>query len=150
MLLSIVGVPNTNHTDDPITHELAVRTTKPLKKGEIIKLSYAYTLQVSNIFCFLCVKARYEPRTILYSTGNVEKTTALERGKVFLVHLRALHEQWWIVDSCIHADLSQMWARLHRLVKSPWRRCSVEVNFVRNRFFWLLSANLKAYSCYGV
>ncbi|KAG5676267.1 hypothetical protein PVAND_006115 [Polypedilum vanderplanki] len=38
-------VPNTNHTDDPITHELIVRTTKPLKKGEIISLSYAYTLQ---------------------------------------------------------------------------------------------------------
>lgn len=39
-------VPNTNHTDDPITHELIVRTTKALKKGDIISLSYAYTLQV--------------------------------------------------------------------------------------------------------
>ena len=39
-------VPNTNHTDDPKTHELVVRTTKPLKKGDIISLSYAYTLQV--------------------------------------------------------------------------------------------------------
>lgn len=39
-------VPNTNHTDDPVTHELVVRTTKALKKGEIISLSYAYTLQV--------------------------------------------------------------------------------------------------------
>lgn len=38
-------VPNTNHTDDPITHELIVRTTKPLKKDDIISLSYAYTLQ---------------------------------------------------------------------------------------------------------
>lgn len=40
-------VPNTNHTDDPITHELTVRTTKPLQKGEVISLSYAYTLQVA-------------------------------------------------------------------------------------------------------
>ena len=39
-------VPNTNHSDDPKTHELVVRTTKPLKKGDIISLSYAYTLQV--------------------------------------------------------------------------------------------------------
>lgn len=39
-------VPNTNHTDDPVTHELIVRTTKPLKKGDPISLSYAYTLQV--------------------------------------------------------------------------------------------------------
>lgn len=39
-------VPNTNHTDDPITHELTVRTTKPMKKGEVISLSYAYILQV--------------------------------------------------------------------------------------------------------
>ncbi|CRL02851.1 CLUMA_CG015740, isoform A, partial [Clunio marinus] len=38
-------VPNTNHTDDPITHELTVRTTKTIKKGEVISLSYAYTLQ---------------------------------------------------------------------------------------------------------
>lgn len=40
-------VPNTNHTDDPTTHELVVRTTMPLKKGDVISLSYAYTLQVS-------------------------------------------------------------------------------------------------------
>lgn len=39
-------VPNTNHTDDPVTHELVVRTTKALKKGDVISLSYAYTLQV--------------------------------------------------------------------------------------------------------
>lgn len=42
-------VPNTNHTDDPMTHELTVRTTKALKKGDIISLSYAYTLQVRII-----------------------------------------------------------------------------------------------------
>lgn len=50
-LMSHDCVPNTNHTDDPNTHELIVRTTKPLKKGDIISLSYAYTLQVrSNHF----------------------------------------------------------------------------------------------------
>lgn len=38
--------PNTNHTDDPNTHELIVRTTKALEKGEVISLCYAYTLQV--------------------------------------------------------------------------------------------------------
>lgn len=43
-------VPNTNHTDDPITHQLTVRTTKALKRGEVISLSYAYTLQVLIIF----------------------------------------------------------------------------------------------------
>jgi len=44
--------PNTNHTDHPITHELIVRTTKPLKAGETITLSYAYTLQVRCLFIF--------------------------------------------------------------------------------------------------
>lgn len=43
-------VPNTNHTDDPATHELVVRSTKALKKGDVISLSYAYTLQVTNHF----------------------------------------------------------------------------------------------------
>ncbi|XP_070492429.1 SET domain-containing protein SmydA-8-like [Chironomus tepperi] len=38
-------VPNTNHTDNPKTHELIVRTTKAMKKGDVISLSYAYTLQ---------------------------------------------------------------------------------------------------------
>lgn len=42
-------VPNTTHTDHPETHELTIRTTKLLKKDEIITLSYSYTLQVS--FC---------------------------------------------------------------------------------------------------
>lgn len=41
-------VPNTNHTDNPTTHELIVRTTKALKKGDVISLSYAYTLQVHS------------------------------------------------------------------------------------------------------
>lgn len=43
-------VPNTNHTDDPTTHELVVRSTRKLKKGDIISLSYAYTLQVRKSF----------------------------------------------------------------------------------------------------
>lgn len=51
-------VPNTNHTDDPKTHELVVRTTKALRKGDVISLSYAYTLQVRSTHfsywgCFL-------------------------------------------------------------------------------------------------
>ena len=41
--------PNTTHTDDPCTYQLTVRTTKSLKKNEIITLSYSYTLQVG--FC---------------------------------------------------------------------------------------------------
>jgi hypothetical protein len=46
-------VPNTNHTDDPVTHSLIIRTTRPIKKGEIISLSYAYTLQVlCSLFYF--------------------------------------------------------------------------------------------------
>lgn len=40
-------VPCTNHTDDPATHSLIIRSTRVIKKGEIISLSYAYTLQVS-------------------------------------------------------------------------------------------------------
>lgn len=50
-------VPNTNHTDDPTTHELVVRTTKALKKGEIISLSYAYTLQVRS-YILSCYSSR--------------------------------------------------------------------------------------------
>lgn len=56
-------VPNTNHTDDPITHELTVRTTKALKKGEIISLSYAYTLQVSSILHL----ASFSVKKLLYA-----------------------------------------------------------------------------------
>jgi hypothetical protein len=41
--------PNTTHTDDPLTHKLHLRTTIPLCKGETIKLSYSYTLQVSGV-----------------------------------------------------------------------------------------------------
>lgn len=89
-------VPNTNHTDDPITHQLTVRTTKALKRGEVISLSYAYTLQVFNHF-FLLLLLRQSRSTrhstlIPLSAGNTEETTTFERGKVFLVHLRALQE----------------------------------------------------------
>lgn len=45
-LLAHDCTPNTTHTDDPLTHELIIRVTKPLAKGEAITLSYAYTLQV--------------------------------------------------------------------------------------------------------
>lgn len=46
-------IPNTNHTDDATTHELIIRTTKPLKKDEVITLSYAYTLQVTHNYLIL-------------------------------------------------------------------------------------------------
>lgn len=36
---------NTTHTDHPISHELYIRATRPIKKGETITLSYAYLLQ---------------------------------------------------------------------------------------------------------
>uniref|UniRef100_A0A1L8DX66 Putative histone tail methylase n=1 Tax=Nyssomyia neivai TaxID=330878 RepID=A0A1L8DX66_9DIPT len=37
--------PNTTHTDHPVTHELHIRATTPIPKGETITLTYAYTLQ---------------------------------------------------------------------------------------------------------
>lgn len=40
-------VPCTNHTDDPVSHTLTIRSTRVVKKGETISLSYAYTLQVT-------------------------------------------------------------------------------------------------------
>lgn len=105
-------VPNTNHTDNPITHQLSVRTTKALKRGEVISLSYAYTLQVFNHFilhcrCFLATRVQLDTQLCILSlsAGNAEKTPALERGEVFLVHLRALQELWWIVDPRQHPAL---------------------------------------------
>lgn len=38
--------PNTSHTDDPKTYEIILRTSRAVKKGEALTLSYAYTLQV--------------------------------------------------------------------------------------------------------
>lgn len=42
--------PNTTHTDDPLTHKLTLRTTIPLRRGDIITLSYSYILQVKCFF----------------------------------------------------------------------------------------------------
>lgn len=39
--------PNTSHTDDPKTYDIILRTSRAVKKGEAITLSYAYTLQVN-------------------------------------------------------------------------------------------------------
>lgn len=115
-------VPNTNHTDDLITHELTVRTTKPLKRGETITLSYAYTLQVIT-FQRHCLPHRHGLHFLYLPTGNAKKTTAFERGKVFLVHLPAMQKQWWIVDSCQHVALSQMHTWVHCLRESArWKR----------------------------
>lgn len=38
--------PNTSHTDDPETFDIILRTSRAVRKGEAITLSYAYTLQV--------------------------------------------------------------------------------------------------------
>jgi hypothetical protein len=38
--------PNTTHTDDPKTHQLTLRAAIPIKKGDILTLSYSYILQV--------------------------------------------------------------------------------------------------------
>lgn len=46
-LISHDCCPNTTHTDNPISHQLTVRTTVPLKKDKMITLSYSYILQVS-------------------------------------------------------------------------------------------------------
>lgn len=40
--------PNTSHTDDPYSYEIILRTSRAVKKGESLTLSYAYTLQVSG------------------------------------------------------------------------------------------------------
>uniref|UniRef100_T1P8T7 SET domain protein n=1 Tax=Musca domestica TaxID=7370 RepID=T1P8T7_MUSDO len=37
--------PNTSHTDDPETFDIILRTSRAVRKGEAITLSYAYTLQ---------------------------------------------------------------------------------------------------------
>ncbi|GAB0100694.1 SET domain-containing protein [Sergentomyia squamirostris] len=37
--------PNTTHTDHPVTHELHIRATTPIPRGDTITLTYAYTLQ---------------------------------------------------------------------------------------------------------
>ncbi|KNC26808.1 Protein msta, isoform A [Lucilia cuprina] len=37
--------PNTSHTDDPKTYDIILRTSRSVKKGEALTLSYAYTLQ---------------------------------------------------------------------------------------------------------
>ncbi|KAM7347903.1 SET and MYND domain containing, arthropod-specific, member 4 [Cochliomyia hominivorax] len=37
--------PNTSHTDDPKTYDIILRTSRAVKKGESLTLSYAYTLQ---------------------------------------------------------------------------------------------------------
>ncbi|XP_073829110.1 SET and MYND domain containing, arthropod-specific, member 4 [Musca autumnalis] len=37
--------PNTSHTDDPETYDIILRTSRSVRKGEAITLSYAYTLQ---------------------------------------------------------------------------------------------------------
>ncbi|XP_055845262.1 SET domain-containing protein SmydA-8 [Episyrphus balteatus] len=44
-LLSHDCVPNTAHTDHPKTFSILLRTSRKIKKGESITLSYAYTLQ---------------------------------------------------------------------------------------------------------
>lgn len=143
-------VPNTNHTDDPITHELTVRTTKAMKKGEVISLSYAYTLQVLIIFCFLLHVPLHDIRLFSTSTGNIKKTTTLERGEILLVHLWALQKRRWIVDSRQHDSLSQVRTWLHSLGESAWRKCWVEVNFTppthsfemqKARFLWFFNGN---------
>lgn len=37
--------PNTTHTDHPRNHAITIRMTKDIKEGEMISLSYSYTLQ---------------------------------------------------------------------------------------------------------
>uniref|UniRef100_A0A336MKR3 CSON000704 protein n=1 Tax=Culicoides sonorensis TaxID=179676 RepID=A0A336MKR3_CULSO len=37
--------PNTTHTDHPRNHAISIRMTKDIKEGEMISLSYSYTLQ---------------------------------------------------------------------------------------------------------
>ena len=82
-------VPNTNHTDDPITHQLIVRTTKPLKKGETISLSYAYTLQVR----LLSFQPWYLLQT-LNQQGTLKRRQHLNEAKFF----------WCICERCKSKD----------------------------------------------
>lgn len=47
-LISHDCCPNTTHTDHPRQYTIAIRMTKDLKEGEMISLSYSYTLMVSQ------------------------------------------------------------------------------------------------------
>lgn len=86
-------VPNTNHTDDLITHELTVRTTKPLKRGDTITLSYAYTLQVItfNAIVFHSVTACI---FFIFQQGTLKRRQHLNEAKFF----------WCICQRCKSSD----------------------------------------------
>lgn len=79
--------PNTTHTDDPCTYQLTVRTTKNLKKDEIITLSYSYTLQVCNL--------KYTDLHIIVQLPLIKQGTLKRRE-----HLHDCKFFWCCCDRC--------------------------------------------------